>query len=164
MSEFSRPLPIGLVGPTGRHEVLEADAAERMALAARFGIPAIARLRAELELVAETDGSVVARGRMLAEVTQDCVVTLEPVAQAIDEAVALRFLPPGREPADGPEDMDEIPTGPGGVADLGEAIAEQLSLALDPYPRAEGAELPAEATEPVANPFAALAALRRPRH
>jgi hypothetical protein len=56
--------------------------------------------------------------------------------------------------------MDEIPTGPGAVADLGEALAEQLALALDPYPRAPDAALPPEAEEAPASPFARLAALR----
>ena len=164
MPEFSHPLPIGPIGPAGRHEVLEADAEECAALAARFGILGIEAFRAELSLAAEEDGSVVARGRLAATVTQECVVTLEPVRQAIAEAVVLRFLPPGREPEDGPEDMDEIETGPGGVADLGEALAEQLALALDPYPRAPGAELPAAAQAEPASPFAALAALRRDPH
>jgi hypothetical protein len=69
-------------------------------------------------------------------------------------------LPAGREPADGPDDLDEIET-ENDVVDLGEAVAEQLALALDPYPRAPGAELPPEAVDPEAGAFGALAALRR---
>jgi hypothetical protein len=160
--EFSRPLALGRVGPDGLREVLEADAGEREALARRFGIPAIGRLRAALRLLPEPDGSVVARGRLEAAVTQSCVVTLDPVDRAVEEEVALRLLPPGREPDEGPEEMDEVATDAAGVADLGEALAEQLSLALDPYPRAPGAALPEEAAaaaedgEAVApNPFAA---------
>ncbi|HYZ34848.1 MAG TPA: DUF177 domain-containing protein [Crenalkalicoccus sp.] len=159
--EFSRPLVLALVGPEGRREVLEASEAERAALARRFGIPAIARLRAELSLRPEPDGAVRAEGRLEAEVTQDCVVTLEPVEQRVEEPVSLRLLPPGEEPDEGPEEADEIPT-EGGIADLGEAIAEQLALALDPYPRAPGAELPdGAAGEGALGPFAALRRLRR---
>ena len=157
--EFSRPLPLGLVGPEGRREVLEADGAERAALARRFGIPAIESLRAELVLRPEPGGAVRAQGRLDASVVQSCVVTLEPVAQRVDEAVDLRLLPPGREPQDEPDEPDEIATA-GGVADLGEAVAEQLALALDPYPRAPGAVLPAEADDPGEHPMAALAKLR----
>jgi uncharacterized metal-binding protein YceD (DUF177 family) len=162
--EFSRPLRLALVGPEGRREVLEAGAAEREALARRFGIPAIASLRAELRLTAEADGAVLARGRLAAEVTQTCVATLEPVAQRVEEEVVLRFLPPGRTADEGPEEVDEIEA-PQGVADLGEAMAEQLSLALDPYPRAPGAALPGEGGEalPPSGPFAALAGLSRKR-
>ena len=47
--------------------------------------------------------------------------------------------------------------------DLGEAAAEQLALALDPYPRAPDAVLPDIPDEPEVLPFATLASLRR-RH
>ncbi len=162
MAELPRPLPLGLVGTAGRRETITATPAECAALAARFGIPAVAALRAVIDLSPDEDGSVLARGRLEARVTQACVVTLEPVEQAVAEDFTLRFLPGGREPDDGPEEIDEIPTGPGDVADLGEALAEQLALALDPYPRAPGAEMPDEAREAASSPFAGLAALRRP--
>ena len=162
--EFSRPLALGLLGSAARREEIEASDAECTALAARFGVLGIGGLRASLDLTAEPDGSVIARGVLRAAVTQECVVTLDPVTQQVEEAVALRLLPPGRDPEDGPEDLDEIPSGRGGVVDLGEVLAEQLSLALDPYPRAPGAALPEEAQEAAATPFAALSALRRDVH
>ncbi|MDO9707724.1 YceD family protein [Paracraurococcus lichenis] len=158
--EFSRPLALGRVGPEGRTEVLEASEAERAALARRFGILGIEALHATLRLSPEPDGAVRVEGRLEAAVTQECVVTLDPVAQQVAEAFALRLLPAGREPADGPDDLDEIPT-EDDTADLGEVVAEQLALALDPYPRASGAELPPEAQAEAAGAFAALAALRR---
>jgi uncharacterized metal-binding protein YceD (DUF177 family) len=162
--EFSRPLRLASVGPEGRREVLEADEAERAALARRFGIPAVERLRAELFLRPDADGALRAEGRLVAAVVQLCVVTLEPVEQRVEEPVALRFLPAGQEPRDEPDETDEIATG-NGVAELGEALAEQLALALDPYPRAPGAVLPAGAAETAEHPLAALAKLRGPeRH
>jgi hypothetical protein len=164
MAEFSRPLSTGALRGGGRSEVLEASAPERAALAQRFGIPAVGRLRAELLLTPEQDGAVLVTGRMEASVTQECVLTLDPVEQRIEERVALRLLPAGREPADGPDDdADDIATAADGVADLGEALAQQLALALDPYPRAEGAALPATAADSPANSFGVLAALGR-RH
>ena len=163
--EFSRLLRLGSVGPEGRREVLEADGAERAALARRFGIPAVESLRAELRLRPEADGGVRAEGRLAADVVQSCVVTLEPVAQRVEEAVELRLLPAGAEPRDEPGEPDDIPS-QDGVVDLGEALAEQLALALDAYPRAPGAELPAEASDAAERPLAALAKLRpaAPRH
>lgn len=164
--EFSRLLRLGLVGPDGRREVLEADEAERAALARRFGIPAVGSLRAELRLWPEAGGAVRAEGRLAADVVQSCVVTLEPVPQRVEEGVALRLLPEGAEPQDDADEPDEIPSGAGGVVDLGEAVAEQLALALDPYPRAPDAALPAEASDAAERPMAALAQLRPagPRH
>ncbi|CAA9211678.1 MAG: Conserved hypothetical protein, gene in Ubiquinol-cytochrome C chaperone locus [uncultured Craurococcus sp.] len=158
--EFSRPLALGMVREGGRHLSLTATPAECAALAARFGILALDGLSAELHLTMEPEGTVRAKGRVAACLTQACIVTLEPVPQAVDEPVAFRLLPPGREPQDGPDDIDEIEC-PDGTADLGEAVAEQLALALDPYPRAPGAELPDEATDRSADAFAALSALRR---
>jgi len=158
--EFSRPLALGMVREGGRRLSLTATPAECAALAARFGILALDSLGAELHLTTEPEGTVRAEGRIAARLTQACIVTLEPVPQAVDEPVAFRLLPPGREPQDGPEDIDEIEC-PDGTADLGEAVAEQLALALDPYPRAPGAELPDEATDRSADAFAALSALRR---
>lgn len=163
--EFSRLVRLG---PEPREVTLEATEAERQALAARFGILGIGALAASLRLQPEPGGSVRARGRLSAEVEQACVVTLEPVRQAVTAAIDLRILGEGESPADeDPESPDEIES-QGGLVDLGEAVAEQLSLALDPYPRAEGAELPPfdpeeePEPEPAAkpNPFAALAKLR----
>jgi hypothetical protein len=161
--EFSRRLVLARVGPDGRQETLDATREECVALARRFGISDVGRLHALLRLHPAAGGGVEAKGRLQATVTQDCVVTLDPVEQTIEEDIRLLLLPPGREPADGPDDMDEVPSDPAGVVDLGEALAEQLALALDPYPRAPGAMLPGimEAASP--SPFAALAGLRRDR-
>lgn len=164
--EFSRPVRLA---PEPREVVLDADAAERAALAARFGILGIHALSAHLALRPETGGTIRVRGKLLAEVEQACVVTLEPVRQQVDATLDLRILAEGETPADeDPESPDEVES-EGGTVDLGEAVAEQLALALDPYPRAEGAELPEfdppEEPEPAPperpNPFAGLAKLRR---
>lgn len=161
--EFSRILALGSVRAEGRALELEAEPGEREALARRFGIPAVESLRAELKLRPEPGGTIRASGRLKADVVQTCVVTLEPVGQKVDVPVELRLLPEGRPPADeDPDSPDEIESGPGGAVDLGEALAEQLSLALDPYPRAPGAHLPDDlfGEEGPQGPFAALARLR----
>lgn len=162
--EFSRLVRLG---PEARTVTLAATPAECAALAARFGILAVHVLSAELRLAPEPGGTVRARGSLAAEVEQACVVTLEPVRQAVAAALDLRILDEGEEPADDdPDSPDEIES-IGGMVDLGEAVAEQLALSLDPYPRAPGAELPPldEPEEPVApakpNPFAVLGRLKR---
>ncbi|MBR0665717.1 DUF177 domain-containing protein [Roseomonas hellenica] len=168
--EFHRPLVIGRIGSGGRRENLVASEAERAALAERFGIPAIGLLRAELLLHPAPGGAIAAAGRLVAEVVQSCIVTLEPVEQSLDLPLALRFIPEGAEPSEDPEAPDEFDID-GETIDLGEAVAEQLSLALDPYPRAPGATLPeglvappepeAAVAPPRPSPFAALTRLKR---
>jgi uncharacterized metal-binding protein YceD (DUF177 family) len=159
--EFSRPILLARIPESGREERLRASPAECAALAKRFAIEAVDRLEATLLLRHEPGGAVTVTGRLTADVVQACVVSLEPVEQRIDEPVDLRLLPPEAELSDDPEGPDEIPI-EGDTVDLGEAIAEQLALSLDPYPRAEGAVLPeAGEADGASGPFGALAALRR---
>lgn len=161
--EFSRLIRLG---PEPREVRLAASGAECAALAARFGILAVHRLDASLRLMPEPGGTIRARGDLSAEVEQTCVVTLEPVRQAVRAGLDLRILEEGVAPADDdPDSPDEIESA-GGMVDLGEAVAEQLALALDPYPRAPGAALPPLEPPPEAaspdrpNPFAALGKLK----
>ena len=94
-------------------------------------------------------------------------MTGDPLPATIDEPVALLFVAAGdgrrgrgrarrrrarRDPYDG------------GAIDLGEAAAETMALALDPFPRGPGAEAALKAagviSEEEAGPFGALAGLK----
>lgn len=166
--EFSRPVRLAGLGDAPRTETVEADAAERGALAARFGLLAIGRLTAEARLV-RTGDTVACAGRLAAAVTQACVASGEPVAATVDEPFALRFVPEqaGGDPDEEVEldaaDLDTIAYR-GSAIDLGEAVAQTLALALDPFPRAPGADAALREAgvtdEDAAGPFAALKALR----
>lgn len=165
--EFSRPVRVDTIGEAPRTLSISADEAERAALVARFGLRALTRLDADFAVRREAAGIAVT-GRVQARAEQICVVTGESVAAAIDESVALRFV--AEDAAMAPEEIelggDALDTLPyaGGAIDLGEAAAETMALALDPYPRAPGAEAVLRAagvvSEEEAGPFGALAALR----
>ena len=119
--------------------------------------------------------TVSATGRLRAAVTQSCVATGAPVEAVIDEPFRVLFSP--LPPADGGEEEIELSEKDldivfyeGAAVDVGEAVAETLSLALDPWPRAPGAdealkgagvksEQEAQA-EQAPGPFSALAALK----
>jgi len=160
--EFSHRLPLAQVPAAGRDLRLEAGPAERAALAHRLGLLTLHALTADLHVVPDAEGAIQVTGRMTAELDQACGVTLVPVRQSVEEPVAWRLLPEGMEPSDGEEDPDDIESEQG-VADLGEALAQQLSLAVDPYPRAPGAELAREIGDQDSHgPFAALLKLKRP--
>ncbi len=111
---------------------------------------------------------------LTAIVVQECVVTLAPVTQYIEEAVSRRYQP-GLEPQTdidiivGADETDDGPDPLGDEIDLAGLMLESLALALDPYPRAEGAALETAVfaepgvtpmTDEDARPFAKLAALR----
>jgi uncharacterized metal-binding protein YceD (DUF177 family) len=168
MSEFARPVRLDALGGAPRAMALVADASERESLAARFGLPAIGRLEAQVELACE--GAVVTLGgRLVAEVTQSCVATGEPIAAGIDVPLALRFEPLGslgegeNEVELSAEDCDVVEY-EGAAIDVGEAVAQSLALALDPFPRCPDAEERLRTLgvldEGEAGPFAALAGLK----
>ncbi len=147
-----------------------ADEAERTAIARRLGIERLDRMEAHASLSRKGE-MIRAEGRLVASLTQSCVVTSEPVAAHVDEPFDLLFLPApqiGRAEEEielGPEDCDVV-FYDGGSIDLGGAIADSLALSLDPYPRSAGADAALKEagviTEAEASPFAALAKLRNP--
>jgi uncharacterized metal-binding protein YceD (DUF177 family) len=123
--------------PSGGIELtLEATPAERRMLAARFDLVGVERLvgHASLDRIGEV---VRLRGRLEAQVIQSCVISLEEVRSTLDEAFECRFTRPGI-PDDLAWDQDIEPL-EGTELDIGEIFAQQLALALDPYPRSADA-------------------------
>ncbi len=164
--ECSRPLPVRRVGPAGLEQVVEASEAECRAIAARLAIPAVLSLRCRFLLRPDRGGAIAAEGELAAVVTRDCVVSAEPFDQQVNDRFRVRFVPAMDEDDDedalfDPDSDDEIPYANEAI-DLGEAAVEQLALALDPYPRKPGAELPGGGEGGPAGPFDALARLKRP--
>jgi uncharacterized metal-binding protein YceD (DUF177 family) len=160
---FTRPIRATHIKDAPQTHVITAEEPERTALAALYDLPGIALLRGEFLLRHARGGIIGATLRMQAKITQTCVVTLEPFETRLDEETELYFVPvstlPESEAAElDPETLegpDEIPYA-NDQLDLGAALAEQLALVLDPYPRKPGAELPAEFTQAPENPFAVL--------
>ncbi|MDY7098257.1 MAG: DUF177 domain-containing protein [Pseudomonadota bacterium] len=124
---------------------VEADKQERVALAERFGIVSIEALTAKIELDQCKKG-VRAEGKLSAQIIQECAVSGESFAVTIEEDIILRFIEEGTaelaqsedEDVDfelTADDCDEIEYS-GDAFDLGEAVAQTLGLAIDPY--AEG--------------------------
>jgi uncharacterized metal-binding protein YceD (DUF177 family) len=154
--EFHRPLSLDRIGPQGLDLTVDANAAECSALAVRMNLPAVLAVSCAFHLIRESRDIILARGVLRAQVTQTCVISLEEFDAPLEEVFQVRFVPSGQETDDiDPESDDEIPF-EGNVIDLGEAASEQLGLALDPYPRMPGVELPATEGDPDPHPFAAL--------
>jgi uncharacterized metal-binding protein YceD (DUF177 family) len=162
MAELSRPLPLDRVDARGLEVTVEASAAECAALTRRFAIPAVETLTCRFRLRRAAPGIVDADGTLQARVVRTSVVTLEDFAQDVAEAFGLRFVPAGQETDDDDPDAPDEVAYTGAALDLGEAAAEQLALALDPYPREPGASFPESESDgdPAAAPLAALARLR----
>lgn len=139
-SEFSRIVKTRPQPP--ERLSLVADEAQRAALAARFAIPQVRALTAELAF--NPDGEAIcAKGRLRADLVQTCAVSGDDFPVRIDEPIALRFVPLGSlAAAEEDEEIELDSSGPdeiefdGESFDIGEAVAQSLGLAIDPY--AEG--------------------------
>ncbi len=151
-----------------------AEAGELKAVAEALGIVSCSALQTSYSISALGKGRFVMRGTLRAEITQSCIVTLEPVGEQLSEQFEVEFWPadqlkaePGEEIELGPEDLETRDIEPlsGETVEAGRVIYEVLASGLNLYPRAQGAKFDPNALgvdEQVKreNPFAALAALK----
>lgn len=152
-----------------------ADLARRMRIIAVEGLSATLTMRRESGHIIHVGGS------LEAQVTQSCVVTLEPVTERLEKPVEGWFSGedqvislararrdrmgvgadvevPVMEEREDPEPLVD------GYVDLGELVTQILSLSLNPYPHAPGAAFERKDDAETAvmlekkrpNPFAAL--------
>lgn len=165
---FRRLVTVAKIGEAGLAQTIEAKPEEFEKIARYLDVPAIQSLKAEVALTHWRGKGVRVSGVLKADVTQACVVTLDPVAAHVEVEFERRFLPEdtlARDEAEAHEifvDPDgEDPAEPlGREIDLGEILVEELSLNLDPYPRKEGVAFHADDAPPRENPFAVLAKLK----
>jgi len=138
--EWSRPERLDTIAHDERTVAIEADEGERAAVARRFDLVAIDRLAAELTMRRDGAGILVT-GRVTAAVVQACSVTAERLEVAVDEPVLVRFVEPATDEEEVELSADALDTIEieGGAIDLGEAAAQTMALALDPFPRGPNA-------------------------
>ncbi len=161
--EFTRPVPLGRLGSQPFRQRIEATAEERERLARRFGLIALDSLTATVALRRQDGEFILLEAEFEAALAQECVVTLEPVPAEVFGSFLLRYGPAGE--AAGDED-DPSADGPvfepliGETIDIGEAVAQELSLSLPEFPRHPDAVLDIAATvesaDPLADPWASL--------
>jgi len=171
---LSSPLRVDEI-KEGDERLIEANEAEREAIAAMLDLQRLDRLSLTFRFARHGQGRFALKGRLLAAVTQTCGVTLEPVEATLDIPVEIEFWPAGQIEAyadtadeaarhgilDWPEPIDD------GKIDLGPIIYQSLATGLDPYPKREGAsfswpgaDAETSAAEDEKGPFAALGRLK----
>lgn len=172
--EFSVVLHLEALGDSLKHFPLEADAAARAALSRRFDLRSVDALTADLRAKRTGGGELIrVQGRLEAQIVQSCVITGAPVPEVIVETIEERFtlqavnssvIEISLDDDDPPEPIT------GNEIDLGEIVAQCLGVAMNPYPRAPGAEIPDayqddgdDTPDTQKNPFLALAALKKNR-
>jgi uncharacterized metal-binding protein YceD (DUF177 family) len=138
-------------------------------LAETLDIVSVDRLVARYRLIARSGRRLALTGTIQARVTQECVITLDPLSGALSLPLDVIFVPrtDATDMASGPlEDLDAPDEEPieNGIVDVGRVIVEELLSGLDPYPRHPDAQFDwTDAQGEIADdkPFAALARLRK---
>lgn len=155
----------------GTRQRREATVGEREAVATALGILGCERIVVSYEVVPRAGGRYVLDGKLEADVTQACVVTLDPVPQHISARLSVDFEPPvhrrqAEEEAGGtidPFSETEIEPIEHGQLDIGRIVEEEIASRLDPYPRLADAALDRHEAggDAPANPFGGLVELKK---
>jgi Large ribosomal RNA subunit accumulation protein YceD len=168
------PVVVEDIAEDGQHFALVADANVRSDIARMVGLRDLPRLEADFTLTRQGGGGLRVSGHVSATAGQNCVVSLEPLTNLIEEDVDLLFMPKSAAQLAAAEDETdghraEAKWGEpepliGGVVDLGSIATEFLILGLDPYPRKPGVVFePPQDLTPDGGPFAALAGWSKDR-
>jgi uncharacterized metal-binding protein YceD (DUF177 family) len=167
---WSVPVALPDIPDTGRRFELAADEDTRAALAKLAGLRALPRLEAAFDVTHHGRNGLRVTGVVAGLAGQNCVVTLEPMENKVEEHVDLIFLPPRQPSAEDDETTSEAEAANrdtleplvANAVDLGAVATEFLLLGIDPYPRKPEAKFEPPPTEDAAaHPFAALAALKK---
>jgi uncharacterized metal-binding protein YceD (DUF177 family) len=150
----------------------EATPDELARIARALDLIACTSLKADYVIAPTAGGHYRLSGRLCAEVSQACVVTLEPVESTIEETFEAVFWPQEDMPApeSGELALDDEPEREPIVAGqiaVGRVVFESLAAAIDPFPRKPGAVLDWQSPTPAdttggkpESPFAVLANLK----
>ena len=144
---------------------------ERAAIARALELAAVERIDASYAIEPRSQGRFLLSGALEADLTQTCVVTLEPVAEEIREQFRVELWP--QDQIDAPAEVafdaladDEVEPIRGGRIEVGAILFELLAAALNPYPRKQGVVFEEVASGPQQRgaeegPFAVLGKLKR---
>lgn len=167
---LSHSYNLARLGNAGDEVRFAADAEQRAAIARWSGVVSVEKLEVRVEIRKISPTRFGLTFHLSADVTQSCVVTLEPVVSHLDRnferelhfAGMVRHKAPESEvvldsdPEEGPEEIQSL------HYDLAVPVLEEYVLSLEPYPRRPGVEFTVK-TDPEAppeSPFAVLKGLK----
>ena len=173
---FSHLVSVARLPRSGMPLKLVATQKECAALAEAHDLLGVASLSANLLITSWRGEGVKVKGTILASITQECGITLEPLEAIVNNEFEATYVPEGSKlarvqtdengeillDAEGP---DAPETFAGESLDVGQVAEEFFELGINPYPRKDGASFDTadEQDEAPSNvsPFAKLAALRQ---
>ena len=162
--EFSRLVALAQLSTRPYRQRIEATSEERAKLSRRLDLLSLDRLDAEVELRRQSSKVILLEAEFAAEFEQCCAVTLEPVRGAVSDRFSLVYGPAPEQEQEIALSSDEPAFEPlsGSSIDIGEAVAQELSLTLPVSPRDPGARIDEAAiAEPLEGPFATLARMHK---
>jgi uncharacterized metal-binding protein YceD (DUF177 family) len=161
------------LGNAGDQVVITADDDQRAAIARWSGIASLEALQAGIEIKKLAFDRFALTFHLTAELTQSCVVTLEPVKSSLERGFTreLHFTAPVRHKQASDDSVPELvldgeEEGPEEIEnlnyDLAGPILEEFVLSLEPYPRCRGVEFAPQTDRPEQpeSPFAVLKGLK----
>ena len=153
----------------GLKEIRTATQVELAALTAALEVLSCDQLTSDFVIRGIGGGRFRLAGTLSAQLTQSCVVTLEPIQQTVEGSFDVEFSPVGNLPESTEDEIEalgaaEIEPIEHGRIDAGRIVFETLSAAVNPYPRKSGAAFETDADDSGAagqgGPFAALKILK----
>ncbi len=145
--EYSVEVDLTSLGRAGKVFRLAANEGECRKIAVRLGVISVEKLEGEIRLTA-TKTDINATGVVQASLVRECVASLEPMPEIIDENFEISFIRQApSDPGAADEDSEDwlLPeVHEGDIFDVGELLVQQLSLAMAPFPRKPGAPSLAE--------------------
>ena len=145
-SEIPMRVEVGSVVRTPKRFHISAREVQRAAIARRIGVVRIDRFEAAIAVRRTPVDLIQLQGSLSADVVQECVITLDPIGARIQVEIDNyysefpREMPSGTDDlALGDENWPELVED--GWIDLGDAVIQELAVAIDPYPRKPDVEL-----------------------
>ncbi|MEM9706615.1 MAG: DUF177 domain-containing protein [Pseudomonadota bacterium] len=136
---------------------LEAPSSSSQSIAMRLSVPGVKSLRGRLQLSRFGAGIRVV-GDVDAEVTRQCVASLEPMEERVRERFTVLFVPAEDVASYDEETELDVDALQQGSVDLAELLIQQVALGMEPYPRRADAEdlIAAYGQEAAPSPFSVL--------
>ena len=158
-AEFSKEVELSALPPTGKIYKLVVSEDIYPQIARRLGVVSVANCSGEIHLKANK-AVITVKGTVRAFLVRECVSSLEVMDETIDDSFEVEYMrhETRSEKAGQADELNLTESHLGGVLDVGELLIQQVSLAMAPFPRKEGAaSLVGEyGTEASISPFAVL--------
>lgn len=136
MQEFSYLIDTNNLENLPDEWTLEPSQSECEAIQKRLHLKGLSNFKARITLKKDVNAKIFHLWMdVTATVVQECVVTLDPIAEQLKECFQLILQPGPLEDQDFEHLPEIIELPKGGVVDMGELMIQNLSLMLTPFPK-----------------------------